>query len=65
MTEKEVFDNAWDCATVALYNLCYESADQDSLSRDEMNDLTDRIRDIAEWFDSQKEKCWQDNGLKK
>ena len=43
MTEKEVFDNAWECARVALYNLCYESADEESLSDDEMKALTHRL----------------------
>jgi hypothetical protein len=65
VTEKEVFDNAWECATVALYNLSYESADQQSLSNDDMKALTHRLRDIARWFNSQKEKCWQEDGLNK
>jgi hypothetical protein len=65
VTEKEVFDNAWECARVALYNLSYESADVESLSDDEMKALTHRLTDIAIWFDSQKEKCWQEHGLKK
>jgi hypothetical protein len=65
VTEKEVFDRAWECARVALYNLCYESWDEESLSDDEMKALTHQLADIARWFDFQKEKCWQEDGLNK
>jgi 3-oxoacyl-ACP reductase-like protein len=65
VTEKEVFDNAWECARVALYNLSYESADVESLSYSEIKALTHQLTDIATWFDSQKETCWQEHGLKK
>jgi hypothetical protein len=64
VTQEEVFKNAWECATVALWNLSYESADQGSLSTAEMRELTDRLRDIANWFHSQKEKCWEEWGSK-
>jgi hypothetical protein len=64
VTQEEVFKNAWECATVALWNLSYESADQGSLSTAEMHELTDRLRDIADWFHSQKETCWQELGSK-
>jgi hypothetical protein len=65
VTKEEVFKNAWECATVALWNLSYESADQDSLSTDEIHELTDRLGDIANWFHSQKETCWQEWGSTK
>ena len=65
MTNEEVFKRAWECASVGLWNLSYESADQDSLSTAEMHELTDRLREIADWFDSQKENCWQEWESKK
>ncbi|NJM76213.1 MAG: hypothetical protein HC852_11015 [Acaryochloridaceae cyanobacterium RU_4_10] len=65
MTEREAFHNAWECAYVALDNLSYESPDLGSLSSDEINELTDCLKNIANWFDSQEEKCWQEKGLTK
>jgi hypothetical protein len=59
MTQEEVFENAWECTIASLYNLSYESADEGSLSADEIIQLTDRMRDIARWVQSQKERCRQ------
>jgi hypothetical protein len=57
MTQEEVFEKAWECTTVALYNLIYQSADEGLLSNDEIVRLTNEIEKIASWHDLQKERC--------
>jgi hypothetical protein len=64
MTPEEVFDNAWECTVVALYELEYQSADESSLSTDEIRQLTHCIREIAAWHYSQKERCQKELQVK-